>query len=499
MAGMTLGVSGTSAAADSQGGQRYYLDCAAGNDAAAGTAQGSAWRTLDHVNALVFHPGDSILLRSGTTCQGTFSPKGSGTEDRPIVAGSYGSGARPVIVADGARAVVFLHNVQYWELRNLDISDRAAGNGTSRTGIYVLLEDYGTGHHYVIDGVNVHHVVGIDATGPANEDSAGILFKATGSTVATGFDGIQVTGNTVSGVDGYGIATSSQWSLRPLLTSGTNTFVPISHVRIAGNRLSDLGGDGIVVQNGIDPLVEGNVIDGFGKRATAFHAGIWSWNSDRPVMQYNDVSHGSSSPPAFAFDVDIAAAGVLYQYNYSHENAGFMLLCTNPGEKSAGATIRYNVSENDRGALFGTTELPLVTNGCGSVQPDVRFYNNVIHTKYASGLIGNFGETAVAYSNNIFSGKPGGSTIGDPMASFDHNLYFNVTSAPTVDAHAVAADPAFVRPGAGPLGYLLKCGSPAIGAGVLIAGDTGHDFLGFPVPHDAPPNIGPHQSPCVHV
>lgn len=487
----------TGAVAAPASGHKYYLDCAAGSDTAAGTAQGSAWRTLGRVNTVTFQPGDSILLRAGTTCAGVFAPQGSGSEGRPIVAGSYGQGTAPAIVGNGARAVVFLHNVQYWELRNLDISDSAAGDGTSRTGIYVLLENYGTGKHYVIDHVKVHHVVGIDSTGPDQDASAGILFKAAGSVTATGFDGILVSGSTVSGVDGYGIATSSQWSKRALLPTGTNSFVPISHVHITGNRLSDLGGDGIVTQNTVDALVEHNVLNGFGLRATSFHAGIWSWNSDRPVMQYNDVSHGSSSPPSMAFDIDIAGSGVLYQYNFSHENGGgFLAMCTNPGELSDGATVRYNISENDHDADMGTFTVPVIANGCGAVQPNVSVYNNVISSSVATALIGNFGATSVAFRNNIFVGKAGGSTISDTVGTFDHNLYYNIGSVPSSEAQGVTADPRFLHPGTGAPGYRLQCGSPAIDAGIAIAGSGARDFYGNPVPNGAAPDIGAAQGPC---
>lgn len=498
VAGISLTAPGAAGAmTDAPPGHTYYLDCAAGNDSAAGTAQGSAWRTLGRVNTVTFKPGDAILLRAGTTCAGVLAPQGSGSEGRPVVAGSYGQGASPGIVGNGGRAVVFLHNVQYWELRNLDISDSAAADGTSRVGIYVLLENYGTGKHYVIDHVKVHHVVGIDSTGPAQDASAGILFKAAGSVTATGFDGIQVSGSTVSGVDGYGIATSSQWSKRDLLPTGTNSFVPITHVHITGNRLSDLGGDGIVTQNTADALVEHNVLDGFGLRATAFHAGIWSWNSDRPVMQYNDVSHGSSSPPSMAFDIDIAGSNVLYQYNFSHDNGGgFLAMCTNPGELSDGATFRYNISENDHDAVAGTFTVPVIANGCGAIQPNVSVYNNVVSSSVATALIGNFGQTAVTFRNNIFAGKPGGSTISDTVGIFDHNLYYNITAAPSVDAHAVTSDPRFVHPGTGSLGYRLKCGSPAIGAGIAIAGNGGRDFYGDPVPSGRTPDIGADQGPC---
>ncbi|MDH6129142.1 right-handed parallel beta-helix repeat-containing protein [Kitasatospora sp. GP82] len=480
------------------GGQQYYVDCSAGNDAAAGTSSGAAWRTLARVDQATFQPGDSVLLRSGTTCTGVLSPHGSGTASQPIVVNSYGGTARAAIDGGGARAAVFLENVQGWELRNLDISDRVTADGTARTGIYVLLTDYGTGSHYVIDNVNVHDVTGIDSTGPDSQDSGGIVLKAAGSKTATGFNGIQVSNSTVSGTDGYGIATESQWSKRTLFPGGENTFVPMTGVRITGNHLSNMGGDGIVVQNGVNPLMDHNVVDGFGLRATAYHSGVWAWNSDKPVMEYNEVSHGASSPPMMAFDVDGADSGVVYQYNYSHDNGGgFVTFCDAPGQLTDGATVRYNVSENDHDATYNGITFPVVFNGCGVTETNMAFYNNVIYSTVAKALIGNYGQTSVAYRNNVFYGRSDGSTITDSVGTFDHNLYYNINPVPAGDLHAVKADPLFTAPGTGKWGYRLKCGSPAIGAGVLINDNGGYDCYGTPVRSDGAPNIGAFQGACI--
>lgn len=481
-----------SPAQQASAGRTYYVDCGSGSDTAAGTTAQTAWRTLAHVNTITFRPGDSILLRRGTTCNGVLSPQGSGTAASPIVVSAYGPGARPAIAAGGARAAVFLNNVQGWEIRHLDISDTTTADGTPRTGIYVLLTNFGTGSHYVIDDVNVHDVTGCDCTGPDTDDSGGIVFKAAGSSVPTGFDGIQVTGSTVSGVDGYGIATASQWSLRSLFPGGENTFVPISHVLISGNNLSNLGGDGIVVQNGASPLIQYNQVNGFGLRPTIVHAGIWAWNSDHPVMQFNNVSHGS--PYAMAFDVDGADSNVVYQYNYSHDNgAGFILFCAVAGMQTNGATIRYNISQNDLDSAPGT----VITNACEDPETNVSFYNNVIYTTVAPALITNYGGTAISFSNNIFVGPAAGGTISDQLGVFSHNVYENITSVPAGDTAAVTADPRFTSPGSGVLGYLLACGSPAVGAGVVVAGNGGRDFFGLPVPAHAAPNIGATQG-CVH-
>jgi hypothetical protein len=493
-----------SARAESSTGKRYYVDSESGDDCATGAAPQTAWQTLDQVNMMVFQPGDSILFRRGAVWHGVLKPQGSGTAGNPIVIGAYGTGARPAIVAGGARAVVFLHNVQGWEIHDLEVSNSGTRNETARAGIYVLLEDYGIGEHYVVDDVKVHDVVGCDSVKPELENSGGILFKAAGSNLATGFDGIQISRNTVSGVDNIGIGTLSQWNRRELYPAGTNTFAPITNVRVFRNNLSDLGGDGILVQNGVNSVTEHNRVDGFGLRTKESRAGILAFNSDHAVVQFNEISGGAASPPSFALSVDAGNYDLVYQYNYSHDNNGpFILFCALTGSHADRATIRYNISRNDKDLLLGTFEIPVVANGCDNAITNAKFYNNVIYSTTARALVGSRGDhTPIEFTNNIFVGRSEGSTINDAVGIYDHNLYHNV-SVPSNHTNTVVADPKFLNPGNGVglasiLGYRLRRGSPATGAGIAIADDGGRDLYGSPVPLDAPPNIGAHQGPCLH-
>jgi uncharacterized membrane protein len=481
-------------------GKHYFVDCAAGNDAASGSAPARAWRTLDRVNTVTFRPGDRISLRRAVTCAGVLAPKGSGRAGKPIVVGAYGAGDRARIAGNGARAAVVLHNVQGWEIRDLDISNQGPA-GPSRAGILVLLEDFGIGRHYVVRNVNVHDVTGCDCTGPSVNNSGGILFAAGGSTTATGFAGIRVLDSDVSEVDGIGIGTSSLWALRELNPDGPGTqFVPITGVLIEGNRLTGLGGDGIVIQNGVGSLVQDNLVDGYALRATTFHAGIWAWNSDRTLMQFNEVANGGGAFPALAYDVDRSSTDTTYQYNYSHDNVGgFLLLCADDVAPSDRSIIRYNISQNDiddpsHGAA-------IVTVVCAR-QDNVVFQHNVIYAPEAATLVRNVSETSVEFTNNIFVGRPAGSAISDPVSVFDHNLYHQVVSPPASDQNAVVADPAFVAPGTAASrsdasGYRLAGGSPALGAGVRIQGGAGRDYYGNRVRPGSPANLGVYAGPGV--
>ena len=62
----------------------HYLDCGAGSDAADSLAPQTAWRSVEKANSFFYQPGDRLLLRRGTRCEGMLWPKGSGTEKAPL-------------------------------------------------------------------------------------------------------------------------------------------------------------------------------------------------------------------------------------------------------------------------------------------------------------------------------------------------------------------------------------------------------------------------------
>jgi len=76
----------------------YYISSSGGNDSEDGMSESSAWKSLDKVNASmsVLQPGDRLLFKRGDVFFGSLNITKSGTIDRPITIGAYGSGARPL-------------------------------------------------------------------------------------------------------------------------------------------------------------------------------------------------------------------------------------------------------------------------------------------------------------------------------------------------------------------------------------------------------------------
>ncbi len=86
---------------------RTYYIAKTGSDNNNGSLN-APWQTLDKVNSQSFSPGDSILFLSGQTWTGTLEISSSGTANKPITFGTYGSGGKPIIDADGLKRAIFI-------------------------------------------------------------------------------------------------------------------------------------------------------------------------------------------------------------------------------------------------------------------------------------------------------------------------------------------------------------------------------------------------------
>jgi hypothetical protein len=67
----------------SPGDTAYHVNPATGDDAQAGTAPGSAWKSFARVNALTLSPGDKVMIAPGLHST-TLAPSGRGTAEKPL-------------------------------------------------------------------------------------------------------------------------------------------------------------------------------------------------------------------------------------------------------------------------------------------------------------------------------------------------------------------------------------------------------------------------------
>ncbi|WP_406456262.1 RICIN domain-containing protein [Streptomyces sp. NBC_00876] len=489
----------TAARAATTAAQSFYVDC--GATAAGNGTQAAPWNSPAPVNAHTFQPGDSVLLKRGSTCTGqTLSPKGSGAAGAPIVVDAYGTGAKPALAGAGqVTDVVQLADQQYWEIRNLDISNKGAAAATRR-GVHITRTDSGTGTYYRLTGLDIHDVNG-NQTRKDDDASAGIFFEVLGNTTPTKFDDVILTGNTVRAVDRYGIHFWTRWMQRPELNNANcgatcGAWTPQTRVVIRGNTVTDIGGDAIVPHHTEGALVEYNKVDGFREREPAHcAAGIWAWNTQDALYQFNEVSGGRSTCDGQGLDLDEANIHTVYQYNYSHDNeGGFILLCNGSGSTTADNIVRYNISQNDGGQLFDMV--------CARTT-NTQIYNNTFYLTKPVEIISNSNSSAAAnatFTNNIFHvATDGASYVNAAGLGYDSNVFYGAHPAgEPADAHKVTTDPKLTAPGTATSrtdadGYRLQAGSSALANGAVVANAGVRDYFGGPVAAGCVPDRGAHQ------
>ncbi len=407
----------------------------------------------------------------------------------------YGGNAKPIIKGSGlAEDAVLLKNQEYWEVRNLEITNTGLASGVRR-GVHVAAENFGDLHHIFLQNLTIHDVNGTDK----DKVNGGIHYTSVGDLRPSRFVDLRIENNHIYHVDRSGIfGWSTHWE--------RSKWYPSLGVVIRNNVLDDIGGDGIVNVATDGALVEYNVVSRANQRSDGYNAGIWPWSADNTIVQFNEVYATRGQRDGEGFDSDWNSRNTIIQYNYSHDNdGGFLLICNEGGhdEQSAGNTgtiVRYNISQNDhhRGInIAGPVRNTLVYNNTIYVgkqenvdlvlqsdwngwAAETYFYNNIFYVEGAARF--SYGVSRDADGAYVTAQGQGRSTDN----VFDHNMYYGIK--PPNDQHELSGNPLMVAAGhAGPgrqalTGYALRRGSPAIDSGRVLENNGGRDFLGTTVP-----------------
>ena len=450
----------------------YYV-AANGNDAANGTTQSTPWRTLSKVSSMTFGPGDQILFRAGDTFTGVLAPRGSGSASARITFGRYGAGQRPIL--NGAGAVPA--TIQITESSNLTITDLEITNSASarayRSGILITTPAAGLAN-ISLRFLTIRDITGDPYTGQGNFPAAacgGISVTSAGERVV---DNLLIQDVTIKNVDDHGIRTTAS-SQTARGTNYTFRYVDIENA----------GGNGIVMANVTDALVEGCTVRASGARSIAC-AGIWPVYSENVTIQNNGVwGQTTLVSDGFSYNCDWQNTNALFQYNYSQDSQkGFF-----QSFFQSTAIVRYNISQNDWSgfAFYGAS--------------GIRVYNNTVFGRSGSSgaMMNSFVDQGRTPSNNLLTnnilwnrGSGGFASLG---VSYDRNLFHgNHPSSEPAGGAKLLGDPLLSAPGLDSSwvasGYRLRAGSPALRSGVLISGNGGKDYYTAPVSGTALPNIG---------
>jgi len=486
----------------------YYVDCTA-------TAPGDGtleapWNTLEAASAVTLGPGESLLLRRGSVCNGMLKPRGSGSDDDRIRIGAYGDGPLPRIDANGVNtAALWIEDMSHVVVRDLELTNRGDVNDSEQyRGVY-LTTFQGRVADIEIRDLYIHDVTS-RVEFCCGKRGGAIIANSMWETPDTQFDGVLIENNRIEDVGRSGIyfdGSSAGSGDRPRASehwpAGGQGIV------IRGNTLKRLQGDAIVAHGTDSAVIEDNVVS-VGNLAGRnwlspernCAAGIWTWNSINTLIQRNEVSgyrFGQSERDGCdgtGFDIDNEQEGTIIQYNYSHNNeGGFILLCSD--DEPHTAHVRYNLSIDD-GKVINASPCKAPIVGTFS---DIRMYNNTFVTaKPLTGIetiplekFTNAGD--FQFANNIIYATAVSTNLIACGDRCSNNLFYNL---PPVGNQPLVDDPLFedvAWRGDGRVeaaeAFRLRDGSPAIDAGISIEGGVEEDFFGNEVP--ATPALGIHQ------
>ncbi|UKS26902.1 hypothetical protein LOZ80_36485 [Paenibacillus sp. HWE-109] len=270
-------------------GNSYYVDAVNGSDSNDGLSNATAWQSLSKVNSKVFMPGDRILLKAGGVWTGQLYPKGSGTAGNPITIDQYGTGSKPLIQGGGLiGGAVYLNNQEYMVIQNLEVTNKSDTMVDGIAGILVEATDFGTLNSIKILNNYVHEVRG--GHDGQNKYLGGIAVRAMGTLVSTRFNDVLIEGNRVEDVSRSGIVTHSLWRIRPGASTGSGAYSAWTNVVVRNNSVKLTFGDGILVTTAVNALIEYNVNSyANSNNLGLFNAGIWAWNADGTIIQYNEA------------------------------------------------------------------------------------------------------------------------------------------------------------------------------------------------------------------
>jgi len=339
---------------------------------------------LAAVNAKNLVAGDSVLLKGGTTISGSlvFDANDHGTAANPIIVSSYDPSTGQAIsptAASSSRGTLSAGNGDGIAVTNTAginvIAINVVGSGrTVNTGSGIRFVNNLAGNvklpHLRVDHVDVggFRNFGINLVGAAGK---------------SGFADVRFTYVAAHDNGQAGIVTQGAFNATSTAYAHTDVYVgyctTFNNPGIAG--FSSNSGNGVVLSDIDRGTVEYS--QAYGNGALNTHdggpVGIWAWDANAIVIQYNESHHNhtNSSSDGGGFDLDGGVTNSVIQYNYSHDNdgSGYGMYQFSGARPWHDNIVRFNRSVNDaRKNGYGALGF---WNG-GSGLKNAEFYNNTV-------------------------------------------------------------------------------------------------------------------------
>lgn len=483
----------------------YFLDAVDGDDSRDGRSPETAWRSLSKLEGRPFEPGDVILFKAGSVFTGSFFVPSSGTPEQPIVFGAYGTGPKPRLQGGAENVeVIFLSGNGGLEFRDMEISNyHPAGTISNRFGIRIIapprsgeirhLHFHGMDFTFIKGSGDDHESRGIDAKTTTNNDAL----------PATRWNGFVVEDCFFNQIDGRAVQlVDRNLSLADKILRGLDYYPTIGFV-FQNNTGTDIYRNLLQISGTKDAVVQYNYMSG-----TIEGSAFWPFNAEGTLVQFNDFRHlRNPNADSYICHFDYNCIDTVMQYNFGYDVDGGLIEIIVFSEYNffqEGAIARYNIGvdigfrdkENAAGIMFS-----------GSITQSQVYNNTMIfrdeQSSYKAIAVNNWGgewPDNNAIHNNLFLATGYPVTFDDPerLAQLgnvvSHNLYHGNMPVLPQDLSPLSGDPLLVNPaGTDPADFKLSAGSPAIGAGLIIAANGGRDFFDNPLPADLIPSIGAHE------
>lgn len=435
----------------------YFVDSKLGNNSNSGLTAKEAFKDFEIINEMSLKAGDKILLKRDCVFTDHLVIKASGEENSPIEISSYGEGLKkPAIITDDGSEFAVAILGEYVKLSGLEIS-----NPEGIYGIMLKSSIHGATRGVTVSGCYIHDIWTINDLGPRDRKPqvawhhhAGGISVETNREAPTWYENLRIEHNVIENVNRTGIWLGGQWNNRFKNTlnwmankadSMDDPWYPHKDVYIGWNNLDHAHGDGIVCIGCINALVEHNrcFYANCMSREGNSNVAIWTMNCTGALVQYNEAAYTGHEygGDGEGFDIDQCNIDNIFQYNYSHHNAGgFMLVCNGCNNKDSmyNNIIRNNLSVNDA----TNRDDPIFT--ISATMRNIYYVNNTIYTSNKNRfqlfrvcdylLIGP--PRDIFFRNNLFYSE---STYNwndfeySGKVSFENNLFYNMPKLPQED------------------------------------------------------------------
>ncbi|WP_104088019.1 right-handed parallel beta-helix repeat-containing protein [Cryobacterium sp. N19] len=517
----------------------YHVDCSQ-NKAGNGKIQ-KPYNSIEQLPAQ-FQPGERILFKKDTSCEGSLQPTGSGTADLPIVIGSYGQGARPVLrggTEKHAPAAIVLRNQSHWQVADLELT-----GGYWQNLLVVADQDNTVMEGLSFSNLSLHDNAWEPPFAGWIVGTGGLVIQPcryTASIRDITIDNVESYNQSESGIHmGYSMLDEYD----PVNEVGSHN-APTCFMSDLGDRVAPRTGivnaviknshlhhndaSGTQIFSATDVLVDGNELDHNGGGAGMNGEGAWWGNTTRLTAQYNSAHsniRGRTGHDGSGLDADFRTDDNLIQYNYLSNNDAYGFSVIAGKGASRNSVVRYNVFAGNGQSTIGAPDIMVSSPHPEGIVDGLDIYNNTMARNtqgQAIRLQSRFeGDQPNLIRNNlIYRGQP--STMistTTPDADLDHNVYFTPNDEPAFqynqatyqtlaafqtateqDAESRVGNPylndwTYAKPERpSPFTFSLKPESVALGAGAVIPGNGGLDFYGNPVSDAAVPHIGAYNGP----